>query len=184
MHAKFISYLRPTPATAIAMVALVFAMTANAGAGPRTLVNLSGGPVTTTSPNTDVTIPLNGQATYSFTQKAGEAVQVIATFDADAGTGPSGASFCNLLLMVYGDKIQARYDVKSEAGELGEGSAVGGRAAPATDTTVTLRAIARELSDPTESQCDQANSEEPSTDPVDQDTWTVSVRVTVHTIRS
>lgn len=184
MRGRFITSLKPTPTTVLLLVALVFSLTGSADAGPKMITNLSGGPVATTSPNADVTIPLNGQSTYTFTQRAGEAVQVIATFDVDGGTGPSAASFCNLLVMVYGDKIQARYDVKSEAGELGEGSAIGARAAPAADTTITLRAVARELSDATESHCDDTNSDEPSTDPVDQDTWTASVRVTVQTIRA
>ena len=158
MRARLLSHLRPSPATAIALVALVFATTGGIVAKPPsekpgqdevTLVTLTGGPVDTTTSGEQVPIPLNGAATFVFTQRAGEAVQLILTVDA---TGP--ATFCDMAAIVYGEGIPlgARVDVFSNKGEVGEGSGIGGLPAPATDTIVTLKAIAMESA----GSCDQA----------------------------
>lgn len=183
-RSRFLSHIRgPSPAAVLAMLALVFAVTGGAVAANKidkdevTTVTLTGGPVDTTEPNADVTIPLTDESDeFTFTQKAGEAVEVIATFDVDS----SQATFCNLTAFAYGVDLplQARpqFDFKSEAGELGEGSAIGGLAAPAADREVTIRAIARETDG-----CDQdvGEGEEDLSD-----TWTVSVTVSVVTLRN
>ncbi|MEX2099968.1 MAG: hypothetical protein WEB19_01005 [Acidimicrobiia bacterium] len=121
-----------------------------------------------------MTIPLNGQPSFTFTQLAGEAVELIATVDADPGT----STFCGVNTIVYGDGIPlgARVDLFTNKGELGEGSDIGGLAAPASDRTVTLRAFTRELDG-----CDQ---EPPELEGDGPDTWTVSVTVTVVTLRN
>jgi hypothetical protein len=175
---------RPSPATVLAVVALVFAVTGGAVAADKmnkdevTVVNLTGGPVDTTAPHEDVTIPLTDESDeFTFTQKAGEAVELIATFDTDS----SQATFCGMTAFVYGVDLplQARpvFDFKSEAGELGEGSAIGGLAAPTEDREVTLRAIARE----TEDGCDEDVGEGETNL---SDTWTVSVAVSIVTLRN
>lgn len=183
-RSKFWSHIRgPSPATVLAILALVFAVTGGAVAGNKidrdevSVVTLTGGPVDTTEPNEDVPIPLTeGSDEFTFTQKAGEAVEIIATFDVDS----SQATFCNLTAFVYGIDLplQARpqFDFKSEAGELGEGSAVGGLAAPAADREVTLRAIARE-----NDGCDEDAGEGETEF---SDTWSVSVAVSVVTLRN
>lgn len=183
-RSKFLSHIRgPSPATVLAILALVFAMTGGAVAAGKinkdevTIVTLTGGPVDTTEPNADVTIPLTDDSDeLTFTQQAGEAIELIATFDADS----SQATFCNMTAFVYGVDLplQARpqFDFKSEAGELGEGSAVGGLPAPETDREVTLRAITRETDG-----CDE-DVGEGETDL--SDTWTVSVIVSIVTLRN
>lgn len=50
-----------------------------ANTGEVTLTTLAGWPVSTSGPGVDVPILLNGQSSFTFTQKAGHAVQVIAT---------------------------------------------------------------------------------------------------------
>jgi hypothetical protein len=136
-----------------------------------TVVNLSGGPVSTTDNAVGVPIPLNGASSYTFTQKAGTAVQLIATTEID----DSDATFCAWHVIVYGDKLQARIDGATEKGEVGEGSGIGGLAAPATDTQITVQALVRELD-----QCDQEVE-----GIADEDTITVeSLRVSVITLRN
>jgi hypothetical protein len=173
----------PSPATVLAILALVFAVTGGAVAADKinknevTVVTLTGGPVDTTEPNEDVAIPLTDESDeFTFTQKAGEAVELIATFERD----DSQATFCNMTAFVYGVDLplQARpvFDFKSEAGELGEGSAVGGLAAPTEDREVTLRAIAREGEG-----CDEDVGEGETNL---SDTWTVSVAVSVVSLRN
>ncbi len=181
---KILSYIRgPSPATVLAILALVFAVTGGAVAAGKinkdevTVVTLRGGPVDTTESNVDVTIPLTeGSDEFTFTQKAGEAVELVATFDPDS----SQATFCNMTAFVYGVDLplQARpqFDFKSEAGELGEGSAVGGLAAPTADREVTLRAIARE-----NDGCDEDVGEGEQDL---SDTWSVSVVVSVVTLQN
>lgn len=189
--AKVLSLIRrPSPAPVLAVLALaVVAMAGSAVAADKidkdevTVVTLTGGPVETTEPNAIVTIPLTDDSDeFTFTQKAGEAVQLIATFDVF-----TEATFCNMFVFVYADDLplQARpqFDFKSEAGELGEGSAMGGLAAPMEDQEVTLHAIARELGDGYGTDgmkgCDQ-EVEGVS----DSDTWTVSLTLSIVTLRN
>jgi hypothetical protein len=185
MRPDLFSRLRATSVTAIALVALVLASTGAAvgkpateppGGNEVTLVTLTGGPVSTTTPGAQVPIPLNGESTFVFTQKAGEAIELILT------ANPSGdtATFCDMAAIVYGDGIPlgARVDLFSNKGEVGLGSAIGGLPAPATDTIVTLKAITMESSE----FCDGEVPGEPG--PADTDTWTVSVRVTIVTLRN
>jgi hypothetical protein len=183
MRVHPLAKLRPSPALIVAIVALVFATTGVADGAPRpnhgevTLVTLSGS-TSTTSPAAYVTgdpILLNGQATYMFTQAAGEAVQLIATVDAVADP----ATFCDVTTIVYGESggvllpLGARVDYFSEKGERGEGSNVGGIAAPATDRAITLKAIAFESN-----SCDTAVEEVD-----DEDTWHLTLTVSVVTLR-
>jgi hypothetical protein len=186
-HSRTRRRLAPSPAAVLSIIAIVLAMTGGAVAADKldkdevTVVTLTGGPVDTTSPNEDVTIPLtSGSDTFTFTQKAGEAVEVIATFDVS-----SQATFCNMVAFVYGVDLplQARpqFDFKSEAGELGEGSAIGGLAAPAEDREVTLHAIARELGS---GSGDGSGCDEEVEGVADSDTWSVGVTVSVVTLRS
>ena len=166
------------PVTLLALGALSLLTSAQVGARGMntndevTVVNLSGGPVSTTDNGVQVPIPLNGAASYTFTQKAGQAVQLIATADVD----DTGGSFCSYVVIVHGDKLQARIDGSTEKGEVGEGSGIGGLAAPSADTSVTIQAIVMEID-----QCDEGLPE-PSNGP---DTIIVnSLRVSVITLRN
>ena len=177
--------LRPSPALIVAIIALVFATSGVAHGAPRssrsgevTLVTLTGS-VSTTSPaayETGDTILLDGQATYNFTQAAGEALQLIASVD-DVSETP--ATFCDVTTIVYGESggvllpLGARVDYFSEKGERGEGSNVGGLAAPATDRSITLKAIAFEGN-----TCDTAVE---GVD--DEDTWDLTLTVSVVMLR-
>lgn len=165
------------PIALLSLGVLSFAMSVQVGAKVTntpdevSVVNLSGGPVSTTDNNVDAPIPLNGAATFTFTQKAGQAVQLIATPDVD----DSAATFCAWVVIVHADKLQARIDGHTEKGEVGEGSGIGGLAAPASDTVVTIRALVREID-----ECDQVVE---GVD--DEDTITVnSLRVSVITLRN
>lgn len=176
--------LRPSPALIVAVIALVFATSGVAHGAPRpnrgevTLVTLSGS-TSTTSPDAYPTgdpILLNGDSTYTFTQAAGEAVQLILSVDVVATTT---ATFCDVTTIVYGESggdslpLGARVDYYSEKGERGEGSNVGGIAAPATDRPITLKAIAFE-----NQSCDTVVE---GVD--DQDTWDLTLTVSVVTLR-
>jgi hypothetical protein len=173
----FRSFRLVVPIALLSLGVLSFAMSVQVGAkGQSTndevsVVNLSGGPVNTTGNNVDAPILLNGASSFTFTQKAGEAVQLIATADVD----DSDATFCTWVVIVHGDKLQARIDGATEKGEVGEGSDIGGLAAPVANTEVTIQALVREID-----QCDQ---EVEGID--DEDTITVnSLRVSVITVRN
>lgn len=181
----------PSPATVLAVLALVFAMTGGAvAAGQKipkddevTVVTLTGGPVDTTEPNDDVPIPLTESSdTFTFTQRAGEAVELIATFAVS-----EEATFCNMVAFVYGADLpllaRPQFDFKSEAGDFGEGSAVGGLAAPLEDREVTLHAIARELNGGY-GEGETEGCDEPAGGPDDSDTWTVSLTLSIVTLRN
>lgn len=182
MGVKLLANLHPSPALIVAIFALVFATSGVAYGAPRgggevTLVTLSGS-TSTTSPEAYETgdpILLNGQATYTFTQAAGEAVQLIASVIAVANP----ATFCDVTTIVYGQSggvllpLGARVDYFSNRGERGLGSDVGGIAAPATDRTITLRAIAFEGQG-----CDTVVE---GVD--DEDTWDLTLTVSVVTLR-
>jgi hypothetical protein len=189
VRAKLLSHLLPTPTTTMALVALVFAtIVAPVGAKPAieqpdkdevTLVTLTGGPVDTTTPGADVEIELNGEPAFTFIQKAGEAVELILT-----PSTSGNANFCNVTTIIYADDkpLGARVDEFSNKGEVGEGSDIGGLAAPASDTTITLKALTRESGE----SCDQDVYNDEGTEIIDSgpDTWTVSVRVTIVTLRN
>lgn len=192
MRAQPFSHLRPTPATVIALLALVFATTGVAAAKPAdkvdkdevTLVTLTGGPVDTTVPNEEVPITLNGESTFSFTQKAGEAVQLIAEA---ALVETAGVGECGVDVIVYdslnvdpeGRTWGTRSSAFRERGDFGEGTTdIDGLPAPASDRTVTLTAFARETDG-----CDETSLCETEGD-CEEDTWSVSLRVTIVTIRN
>jgi hypothetical protein len=67
-------------------------------------------------------------------------------------------------------------DLHSNKGELGEGSDVGGIAAPATDRSVTLQAITRETE-----MCD---ADPPEIEGDEDDTWSVSFSLTLLILRN
>jgi hypothetical protein len=165
------------PIALVSLGVLSFAMSVRVGARGTntndevTVVNLSGGPVSSTDENVDVPIPLNGAPSFTFTQKAGQAVQLIATPDFD----DSAATFCDWVVIVHGDKLQARIDGHTDRGEVGEGSGIGGLAAPASDTVITIQALVRELDG-----CDEEVE-----GVADEDTITVnSLQVSVITLRN
>jgi hypothetical protein len=150
-----------------------------------TVVTLTGGPVQTGAADQEVTIPLNGASTYSFTQHAGEALQLITRVDADKGT----SSFCEISTYVFdtvgsssnnnGGTMGTRVDNATDRGGPGFGLAdISGLPAPASDTTVTLRAFTQENGP----NCDNPNI--PTTGTGNDDSWTVSVRVSVVTLRN
>lgn len=169
MRHSITSHLRPSPAVGIALAALLVASTGIASAKPQssndgvTVTNLSGA-ITTTGPYPGVPIPLNGSPSVSIPQAAGQALQLIVTVDADH---PETTQFCGLTVLVFDsdDKLAARVDLHTEKGERGDGSGVGGLAAPATASTITLEAVAWENDD-----CDGADG---------ADNWTVSLDVSV-----
>lgn len=175
--------LRPTPALIVAIIVLLLATSGIAQGAPNpsrgeiTLMTLSGS-VTTTSPAvypTGDTVQLNGQPTYAFTQAAGEAIQLIASVDIVSAE----ATLCDVTLVVHGLSggsplpLGARVDYSSEKGERGEGSGVGGLAAPTSDRTVTLRAEAWESG-----TCDGGDGGDAG-----PDTWQLALRVSVVTLR-
>jgi hypothetical protein len=179
----YLPNLRPTPAAVVAITALVFAASGVAHGAPKpdrgeiTLVTLSGSTSTTSPAAYEIGDPilLNGQATFAFTQAAGEAVQLIASVDAVADP----ATFCDVTTIVYGESggvllpLGARVDYFSERGERGLGSDVGGIAAPATDRPITLKAIAFESN-----SCDGGQDGD-----LGEDTWDLTLRVSVVTLR-
>ena len=191
MRVPAISRLQLSPATLVAILVLVFATSGVAlGAGrvDKSEVNLVtfAGSADTTGPHVQETILLNGQPSYTFTQLAGEAVQLIASVDAI----PNPATFCGVTTIVYGTTtdgaddgsepdllpLGTRVDLHSNKGELGEGSDVGGIAAPAADRSVTLQAITRET--------DMCDADPPHEEVDADDTWNVSLSLTLLILRN
>lgn len=183
MRASLVSNRRPTPALIVAIVALGFAASGGAQAAPNanrgevTVVTLSGS-ASTTSPSAYSTgdiILLNGASTFTFTQAAGEAVELIASVDAGGDV-----TLCDVTTIVYGESggaglpLGARVDISSDKGERGEGSDVGGIAAPGADRTIVLKAIAWEGS-----SCDGGEGGDAGSD-----TWNIALRVSVVTLRN
>lgn len=203
MRSKILSYLRPTPATALGLVAIVFALTGSAGAAPRTIATLTGGPVqspTLTSEEEigaiEVNIPLNGAASYSFTQRAGEAL----LFTAEAVlTHSSSSNFCGARVSVRGvgasggllNLSMTSHTNKGDYGELADSRAI---PAPAANRTIQIEAVVveGEASQPHLEAfygSDTCDGFGPGSDPNSQDydpyqdDWTASVRVTIVSFR-
>jgi hypothetical protein len=125
-------------------------------------------------------IQLNGANTFSFTQPAGAAVELIVTqTDAESHwSNPSyPAAFCEGTVYVFDDSapLGVRLDLLDQRGDHvgfpGYQTAMNGLAAFSSDRTVTLSAIVRE-----NDGCDDTNDDEPV---ADDDWWTVSIRVSV-----
>lgn len=211
MRGRVLSNLRPTPATAVALIALLFAMTGNVGAAPRTLANLAGGPVQTPTytdddqvGNIEVNIPLNGSAKYTFVQKAGEAVLITAL--ATLTLSPT-TNFCGATLRVRGiagetpngpaswvGLTMTAHSNKGDYGELSDSEAL---PAPGADRGIELEAVVVEgqRNDPglatlygPGDTCDGfgPNAQDPNDPDYDpgQDEWTASVRVSIVTFRN
>ena len=209
MRSKVLSYLRPTPATALGLVAIVFAMTGNAGAAPRTIATLSGGPVQTPTLTSEeeigtveVNIPLNGQPSYSFTQKAGEALLITAEAVLTPG---ATTNFCGARVSVRGVGDEnvfpnssawlglnmTQHTNKGDYGSLTDSRAI---PAPAATRTIEIEAVVveGEASQPHLEAfygSDTCDGFGPGSDPnnIDydpyQDDWTASVRVTIVSFR-
>lgn len=207
MRSKFLSYLRP--ATALGLVAIVFAMTGNAGAAPRTIATLTGGPVQTPTLTSEeeigaieVNIPLNGAPSYSFTQKAGEALLI----SAEAVLTPGSTNnFCGARVSVRGVVDEnvfpnsaawlglnmTQHTNKGDYGELTDSRAI---PAPAANRTIEIEAVVveGEMGQPHLEQfygSDTCDGFGPGSDPNSQDydpyqdDWTASVRVTIVSFR-
>lgn len=145
--------------------------------GGVTVVNLAGGPVDSTTwssdGSSDAVISLNGSTTYTFTQRAGQAVELIITADVDE----SAADFCEWAVGVVGaggEPLAAWVWGGTERGEVGEGSGIGALAAPAADTVVTIRAFVREVD-----FCDEVDGDNDANVIVDDTITVTSLRVSV-----
>ena len=190
MFARVVSILR-APAF-VALVVLMLAATATIGASSKpiadkdevSIITITGGPVDTTTQGAEVTIPLNGQDRFVFTQRAGDVVQIVTAVTADPNTAPGTSGFCDMTAIVYDDgtNIGTRADFSTNKGEYGEGGAgITALAASATDRTVTLTAFAREDFD----FCDEdLYDNDGLLFDSGPDTWTVSVKVSIITVRN
>jgi hypothetical protein len=123
-----------------------------------------GGPVQTTSPEASVEIPLSNP---TFTQRAGEAVLLIA----QARTRESRLSPCSVFIEVVDSTGEAGIAMEDAAdrgsvGALAENELLPARA---TNTVRTLSAFA---------------TEGPDCDVDGEDTWTVSVNVSIVSLRN
>lgn len=110
------------------------------------VVNLtSGTPVDTGDEFEQVPISLNGASDYTFTQKAGEVVELVAT--AEISRSPD-MKFCDMAVFVYDENTQVGVNLM-EASERGgvpwPYSGTNGFAARATDRTIVLKAAAQEM---------------------------------------
>jgi hypothetical protein len=179
MHAQILHRLQPRPATAVAVVALIFATTSVAIAKPDgaavdkdevSVASATGG-LTTTTVGEEETIPLTGD--FTFTQRVGEAVLLTAT----AEITRSATADCDLHVVVTSGRPE---EVGLEMVDLWERGFHGGQSdseslpAPAVDTVRTLRSFAQVLS-AGEVGCDAAG---------DGETFTVSLRVSIVTFRN
>jgi hypothetical protein len=205
MRSKVGSNSWVTPIAALAFIALIFALTSNAGAAPRTIATLTGGPVQTPTytaddqvGNVEVNIPLSGAAAYSFTQRAGEAL----LFTAEAVLSHSASSnFCGARVSVRGvgasggllNLNMTSHTNKGDYGELADSRAI---PAPAANRTIEIEAVVVEgqRNDPGLAQlygpgdtCDGfgPQAEDPNDPDYDpgQDDWTASVRVSIVSFR-
>lgn len=177
---------RPSSATVIAFVALVFAMAGGAVAKDKidkdevTVVTTTGGPVQSVNPSEEppeAEIPLSNP---TFTQKAGEAALVSA--EADISGVPQETANCDLFVVVS-DRAGSLIGLfmeqlarRGDPGTLGGSRAV---AAPATDREITLSAFAQEAIPP-----DDQGNPVPDEGQCDAETFTVSVRVSITTLRN
>jgi hypothetical protein len=186
---------RPSPATVIAVVALVFAMGGYAIGAPQktldnkqvTITNASGGPIDTTSPGDQVNIPLTNP---TFVQKAGETVLVMAR--ATLTPIPANAFGCGVELVVGandpdGADIGAFMEDHTNKGDFGEHTDSDVIPARSTDRTITLTAFAVESGeefsgDPGAGPCDGPIGDE--SDPGGNDTWRASVEISVVRLRN
>jgi hypothetical protein len=211
MRPKVLSSPWVAPVATLVLIALVFVLAGNGGAAPRTLITLTGGPVQTPTytdddqvGNVEVTIPLNGASSYTFTQKAGEALLITAEAVMTSG---STANFCGAQVSVRGVADEnvfpnsagwlglnmTQHTNKGDYGELTDSRAI---PAPAANRSFNIEAVVVEgqRNDPGLAQlygpgdtCDgfgpQAeNPNDPDYDPF-QDDWTASVRVTIVSFR-
>lgn len=160
---------RPSAVTAVLFAALVAAVGGLAAVATNkdevTLRAVSGGPVQTGAPGEDVEISLTNA---SFTQRAGEAVLLIA----DADTSANRVSSCTVHVVVHTTDADGALFVEDVAdkGEIGDDTEHELLPAPATNTPRTLEAFAEEDPD----SCDVDG----------EDTWTASVNVSVVTLRN
>lgn len=105
-----------------------------------------------------------------------QSVQLVASVIAAADPP---ATACDVTTIVYGESggallpLGARVDYYSDRGERGEGSDVGGIAAPAADRTITLKAMAFE-----NESCDAGQGGDAGLD-----TWDLALTVSVVTLR-
>jgi hypothetical protein len=182
-------------AVGIAVLAVLLITTGNATAQkagkakPNTdevsIVSLASNTVTVTELGYDKEVPLllDGKPTYTFTQRAGEAVIVSAVADMQ----PIGdTNFCQVDVRVIdateghpGDLglYMTAHTNKGDPGESGDSTVL---VAPASNRTRTVRAFSY-LPD-YENGCDMEMEGED--DPPYDDAWSVSVRVSVITLRS
>lgn len=162
---------------------------------PVSVVTLTGSGSTydaETFPNVgqEYSIPLNGESTFSFTQPAGAAVELIATQtggEAHWSNSEYPAAWCEATVYVYDDAaplgvmLQLPDQRGDHVGYPGFRTAANGLAAPDSDQTVTLHAIIRENGDEN-GGCDAAHLPDEPT--ADDDWWTVSLRISVVTMQS
>lgn len=142
----------------------------------------SGGPVDSTDPGVEVPIPLTNA---SFTQKAGEAVLIMAQAEL---TASAETSFCGAEVIVYDARPEPelpdvglfmwRHANKGDPGTLTEAELL---AAPAVDTPRTLRAfvVEHDMDELEAESCDGADED----GIVREDTWTARVDVTIAILR-
>ena len=200
-------YPRSTLAIAIALIAFMFTMAGNVGAAPRLLVTLAGGPVNTPTltddsqvGNNETVIQLNGANSYTFTQRAGEALLVSAEATFTQG---ATANFCGARISVRavgnypaGGLLGLSMTTHTNKGDFGELTDSRGIPAPAAQRQITIEAVVTEgqRNDPglatlygPGDTCDGFGPDaqdpgNPDYDPY-QDDFTASVRVSVFTIR-
>lgn len=197
-------------AAALTLIALVFALTSDAGAAPRTIATLTGGPVQTPTLTSEeqigaveVNIPLNGQPSYTITQKAGEALLITA----EAVITPGATNnFCGARVAVRGVADEnvfpssgawlslnmTQHTNKGDYGELTDSRAI---PAPASNRAIEIEAVVVEgETNPPHlaafyGEGDTCDGFGPGSDPnnIDydpyQDDWTASVRVTIISFR-
>ncbi|HEX2068884.1 MAG TPA: hypothetical protein VHH54_01610 [Actinomycetota bacterium] len=192
-----------------AMLVLLF-IQRGADAGPKTIATVSGGPVSTPTYTSEdqvgeveVTIPLNGSPSYTFTQKAGEVIIIAAEATL---TESAGTSFCGARLFVRGVENQnvfpnssawvgmemSQHTNKGDYGLLTDSETI---PAPAAERQISIEAVVveGERNDPhleafygPGDTCDGfgpgSDPENPDYDP-GQDSWTASVRVSIASLR-
>lgn len=160
MRGKFISSFRPTPATVIAILALVIAMTGGAIAatsnkGPVTVFTTTGGPFTQVGEGGtgEDRIIVALASPNSFTQKTGQVALIAAELDT-TGSFPDpntegGGFTCDLIVQVnvhyagldqFGVGVLSVMDLANRGGVRAGRTDSGALAAPASSRVVTLDA--------------------------------------------
>ena len=174
----------PASLTAAAIVTLVMAVGGFAAIAKKqdkdevTMRTITGGPTQTTDPFEEVAIPL---ANATFVQRAGEAMIVMVRADF---TPSPDTHFCDVAVFVSdandAGAVGIFFEESAEKGDIGQATGSELMAAPAVDTTHTLQAVVVE--DPAdEPRCDGPDEDDQV---VREDTWTVSLRVTVASLRN